>query len=34
VSLAAGQGGTPADGKAQREWGNSWQVREGESPLQ
>jgi hypothetical protein len=28
VSLAAGQGGTPADSKAQREWGNSWQLTE------
>ena len=28
MSLAAGQGGTPADGKAQREWGNSWQLTE------
>ena len=26
VSLAPGQGGTEVDGKAQREWGNAWQV--------
>jgi hypothetical protein len=26
VSLAPGQGGTDVDGKAQREWGNAWQV--------
>lgn len=28
VTLASGQGGTPADGTSQREWGNSWQVTE------
>ncbi|XP_065352032.1 uncharacterized protein LOC135947251 [Cloeon dipterum] len=28
VNLCKGQGGTPADGDNQRDWGNSWQINE------